>query len=165
MGQVKFVEDSLSQFFNSLVFYYSAQTQNYAAQTMKFSIKNFFSKRDQILSFLPIWSHLLKKSLSEILIFYAVSDSKDCHCFLNLHCMSILSSHSCKCYFSVQFKNQVATVTIYNFFLQVNARQPRLPLLIAQFFRAQSMEIAVVGAVIKVLFLSKYYLFLSNNGF
>ena len=28
---------------------------------MKFSIKNFFSKCDQIHRFLPIWSHLLKK--------------------------------------------------------------------------------------------------------
>ena len=30
---------------------------------MKFSIKDFFSKCDQILSFLQICSHLLKKSL------------------------------------------------------------------------------------------------------
>ena len=33
------------------------------AQKMKFSIKGFFSKCDQIRSFLRIWSHLLKKSL------------------------------------------------------------------------------------------------------
>ena len=39
---------------------------------MKFSIKNFFSKRDQIRSFLWIWSHLLKKSLMENFISYAV---------------------------------------------------------------------------------------------
>ena len=32
---------------------------------MKFSIKDFFSKCDQIRGFLPIWSHLLKKSLME----------------------------------------------------------------------------------------------------
>ena len=32
---------------------------------MKFSIKDFFSKCDQIRSFLRIWSHLLKKSLME----------------------------------------------------------------------------------------------------
>ena len=32
---------------------------------MKFSIKNFFSKCDQIRSFLRIWSHLLKKSVIE----------------------------------------------------------------------------------------------------
>ena len=40
---------------------------------MKFSIKDFFSKSDQIRSFLRIWSHLLKKSLMENFIFYAVS--------------------------------------------------------------------------------------------
>ena len=33
------------------------------AQKMKFSIKDFFNKRDQILRKLRIWSHLLKKSL------------------------------------------------------------------------------------------------------
>ena len=37
----------------------------HTAQKMKFSIKNFFSKRDQIRSFLQILSHLLKKSLME----------------------------------------------------------------------------------------------------
>ena len=37
------------------------------AQKMKFSIKDFFSKFDQIRSFLRIWSYLLKKSLIEIL--------------------------------------------------------------------------------------------------
>ena len=39
---------------------------------MKFFMKDFFSKRDQIRSFLRIWSHLLKKSLMENFIFLAV---------------------------------------------------------------------------------------------
>ena len=39
---------------------------------MKFSIKDFFGKYDQICSFLRIWSHLLKKSLMENLIFCEV---------------------------------------------------------------------------------------------
>ena len=39
------------------------------AQKMNFSIKNFFSRYDQILSFQRIWSHLLKKSLMENFIF------------------------------------------------------------------------------------------------
>ena len=43
------------------------------AQKMKFSIKDFFSKCDQIRSFLRIWSHLLKKSLMANFIFCAVS--------------------------------------------------------------------------------------------
>ena len=42
------------------------------AQKMKFFTKNFFSKRDQIRSFLRIWSHLLKKSLIENFIFCTV---------------------------------------------------------------------------------------------
>ena len=39
------------------------------AQKIKFSIKNFFSKCDQIRRKLRIWSHLLKRSLMENLIF------------------------------------------------------------------------------------------------
>ena len=39
---------------------------------MKLSIKDFFSKCDQIRSSLRIWSHLLKKSLMENFIFCAV---------------------------------------------------------------------------------------------
>ena len=42
------------------------------AQKMKFPIQDFFSKCDQIRSFLRIWSHLLKKSLMQNFIFCAV---------------------------------------------------------------------------------------------
>ena len=42
------------------------------AQKMKFSIKDLFSKYDQIRSFLWIWTHLLNKFLRENFIFYAV---------------------------------------------------------------------------------------------
>ena len=42
------------------------------AQRMKFSIKDFFSKCDQISRKMRIWSHLLKKSLMENFIFCAV---------------------------------------------------------------------------------------------
>ena len=38
---------------------------------MKFSIKDFSSKCDQIRRFLRIWSHLLEKSLIENFIFCA----------------------------------------------------------------------------------------------
>ena len=41
---------------------------------MKFSIKDFFSKSDQIRRKLRIWSHLLKKSLVENFLFCAVND-------------------------------------------------------------------------------------------
>ena len=43
-----------------------------AAQKMKFSFKGFFSKCNQIRSFLWIWSHLLKKSLMKNFIFCSV---------------------------------------------------------------------------------------------
>ena len=39
---------------------------------MKFSIKDFFSKCDQIQSFLQIWSYLLKKFWIDNFIFCAV---------------------------------------------------------------------------------------------
>ena len=42
------------------------------AQKMKFSIKDFFRKCDQIRRKLRIWSHLLKKSFIENFIFCAV---------------------------------------------------------------------------------------------
>ena len=42
---------------------------------MKFSIKDFFSKCDQIRRKPWIWSHLLKKSLMENVIFRAVNSS------------------------------------------------------------------------------------------
>ena len=41
----------------------------YTAQKMKFSIKDFFTKCDQIRRKLRIWSYLLKKSLMENFIF------------------------------------------------------------------------------------------------
>ena len=44
---------------------------NFTAQKMNFSIKDFFSKCDQIRKKLRIWSHLLKKSLMENFIFCA----------------------------------------------------------------------------------------------
>ena len=46
---------------------------------MKFSIKDFFSKCDQIRRKLRIWSHLLKKSLMENFIFCAVVMDQNFH--------------------------------------------------------------------------------------
>ena len=46
------------------------------AQKMKFSIKDFFSKCDQIRSFLRTWSNFLRKSLMENFIFCAVYQFK-----------------------------------------------------------------------------------------
>ena len=53
-------------------FEWEIENHAYTAQKMKFFIKDFFSKFDQIRSFLRIWSHLVKKSLMENFIFCAV---------------------------------------------------------------------------------------------
>ena len=45
---------------------------------MKFSIKDFFSKCDQIRSFLRISSHLLKKSLMKNFICAVIAINEDC---------------------------------------------------------------------------------------
>ena len=47
---------------------------------MKFSISNFFSKCDQIRSFLRAWSYLLKKSVMENFIFCAVVGNRNNDC-------------------------------------------------------------------------------------
>ena len=46
--------------------------KNSTTQKIKFSIKDFFSKCDQIRRKMRIWSHLLNKSLMENFIFCAV---------------------------------------------------------------------------------------------
>ena len=48
------------------------------AHKVKFSIKDFFSKSDQIRRKPRIWSYLLKKSLMENFIFCAVCGEADC---------------------------------------------------------------------------------------
>ena len=51
---------------------YLGSFETYTAQKMKFSITDFFSKCDQIRSFLRIWLHLLKKSVMKNSIFCLV---------------------------------------------------------------------------------------------
>ena len=48
-------------------------SSEYTAQKMKFSVKDFFSKCDQIQSFLRNWFHLLKQSSMENFIFGTVT--------------------------------------------------------------------------------------------
>ena len=83
----KFYEDDIDTFVVSLSFFgsfpYSFSNgflscmvsirSRPTAQKMKFSIKDFFNKCDQIRSFLWIWSHLLKKFLMENFIFCTVT--------------------------------------------------------------------------------------------
>ena len=47
---------------------------NLHGSKMEFSIKDFFSKCDEIGSFLQIWSHLLKKFLKENLMLHRMLD-------------------------------------------------------------------------------------------
>ena len=61
------------------------ENYNDTAQKMKFSIKNFFSKCDQIRSLLRTWSHLLKKSLMENFFFCAVRREKSQECLQQSH--------------------------------------------------------------------------------
>ena len=55
----------------------SMLVESNTAQKMKFSIKDFLNKCDQICSFLRIWSHLLKKSLMENLISCAAQSNQN----------------------------------------------------------------------------------------
>ena len=56
----------------------------FTVQKMKFSIKYFSGKCDQICRKLRIWSHLLEKSLMENFIFYAVIIISSCFLLLFL---------------------------------------------------------------------------------
>ena len=73
-----------SSFYLKYITRKSSKSKNSTSQKMKFSIKNFFSKRDQIGRKLRIWSHLLKKSLMENFIF--------CVVWLQPNCLSSLES-------------------------------------------------------------------------
>ena len=64
-------------FFKKASYSRHQSTINYTAQKMKFSIKDFLSKCDQIHRKLRIWSYLLKKFLIENFIFCAVLEKKD----------------------------------------------------------------------------------------
>ena len=64
---------------------------------MKFSIKNFFRKYDQIRMKLRIWLHLLKKSLMENFIFCAAWDDKNWMC----------------CFFKVQIFEKLPLIMIH----------------------------------------------------
>ena len=65
-------DECLLGWFHDLINGYLIQLITFTAQKMKISIKDFFSKCDQICRFLRIWSHLPKKSIMENFIFCAV---------------------------------------------------------------------------------------------
>ena len=59
-------------FITQLIFEMKVSFSISTPQKMNFFIKNFFSKCDEIHSFLRIWSHFLQKSLMENFIFCAM---------------------------------------------------------------------------------------------
>ena len=61
-----------SRFYGKMSLEHWINSGNLTAQIRKFSIKDFFSKCDQIRRNMRIWSHLLKKSVMENFIFCAV---------------------------------------------------------------------------------------------
>ena len=77
---------------------------------MKFSIKGFFSKCDQIRSFLQTWFYLLKKSLMENFIFCAVYGAafseEPCVTLVTLYSKPEKYSESCQAYITQRFLNE-----------------------------------------------------------
>ena len=69
------------------------KTVDIIAQKMKFPIKNFFSKCDQIRRKLRIWSYLLKKSLIENFILYAKRRKRILTHLMPLICFYTLRHH------------------------------------------------------------------------
>ena len=74
-------------------FYILVKSVRHTAQKMKFSIKDFFSKCEQIRRKLRIWSRLLKKSLIENFIFCVVSANMKKEQLLKTHFLPI----KCQC--------------------------------------------------------------------
>ena len=62
---------------------------------LKFSITDFFSKCDQIWSFLQIWSHLLKKSVIDNFMFWTVVVAAFSQSHVILRCWHFQSSSNC----------------------------------------------------------------------
>ena len=82
----------------------------FTAQKMNFSIKDFFSKYDQIHSFLQIWSYLLEKSLMENFNFCAVINSID-----NFGVRVNVFDLGCKLYFKPGFSGEIAAKVVFDF--------------------------------------------------
>ena len=82
-------------FLLSKIKYNCGYESNTIAQKMMFSTKNFFSKCDQICSFLRIWLHLLKKHLKKLHFLCTIPNaSGQWHKYLSLH-NNILRTTSC----------------------------------------------------------------------
>ena len=69
LAEIKKHENGAAWKYNSQI---NSEYMSSSTQKMKFSIKDFFSKCDQIRRKLRIWSHLQKKCLTENFIFCPV---------------------------------------------------------------------------------------------
>ena len=78
---------------------------------MKFSIKDFFSKCDQIRRKLQIWLHLLRKSLMENFIFCAVQPTPACCGFFWL--IPLFTSEDATECFDLQIYNKSTSWRFY----------------------------------------------------
>ena len=74
---------------------------------MKFSIKDFCSKCDQIRSFLGIWSHLLEKSLMENFIFFftVIMGRSWLHFITNFGLNEVLTNHDLNPQMTPSYRN------------------------------------------------------------
>ena len=100
--------------------------RNHHCTKMKFSIEDFFSKCVQILSFLRIWLHLLKKSLMENFIFVQYIFPPGRKCFSNMkipqfwfisskHMLIFLQYYSVYfCYF-VSLSRFICIISLYTY--------------------------------------------------
>ena len=70
-------------------------------QQVKFSIKYFFGKYDQIRSFLRIWSHLLKKYLIENFIFVQWEIAQKTLCKVHINQVCVI--HHCSFFFPGEY--------------------------------------------------------------
>ena len=77
---------------------------------MKFSIKGFSSKCDQIRSFLWVWSHLLEKSLMENFIFCAVLGGFEIYWSVRWKCVLSVIYLKMAMNLTLKHKNGVKTV-------------------------------------------------------
>ena len=95
------------------------------AQKMKFSIKDFFSKCDQIRRKLRIWSHLLKKSLMENFFVQCVSAKLTgkhlCQNFIkNVSLEHVFSCEFCTLVLSVGGADSLQWIFPHAFFLYIS---------------------------------------------
>ena len=65
--------EDMKEYLTSMASVLVTNSRYHCTKIMKFSMKDFFGKCDQIRSFLRIWSHLPKKSLMENFMFCALN--------------------------------------------------------------------------------------------